>query len=181
MNDPATFPDASLSVEANQGPAPADLERRVQRLEETIDSLQDTQALEDRVVERVTRHLAPTHAAKVIALSAPPAQANSKWVDPPPGPPGSAHSWLLIDLLNDARILPAMLLDRRFRMAWTTHLVVWPFLVLILLSHYWFPLAWILGVGTYFDKLVDLLLAFCIYKALSREARRYREMLRGLG
>ena len=70
-----------------------------------------------------------------------------------------------------------MMLDSRYHMAWTTHLIVWLFLPAILLSGWWFPLAWLPVVGHYLDKVLDLLLGFCIYKALSRELRRYRDLV----
>lgn len=58
-------------------------------------------------------------------------------------------------------------------------MVVWLCLPAIFLSALWFPLAWVPVVGGYADKLLDLLLAFCIYTALSRETRRYRETVLG--
>ena len=80
-------------------------------------------------------------------------------------------------MVDDARLMFRMLLDKRYVLAWTTHLVVWPSLFAILTSRWWFPIGWIPFVGGSLDKVLDLLLAFCAYKALSRELRRYREML----
>ena len=58
MNDPATLPDMhapmNLSMEAQPAPQGIDLERRVQRLENEINILKDTKALEERVALRVT-------------------------------------------------------------------------------------------------------------------------------
>ena len=44
---------------------------------------------------------------------------------------------------------------------------------LIFLSGWWSPLSWVPVLGTLIDKLLDLVLAFFVYKALSREAQRY--------
>ena len=79
-------------------------------------------------------------------------------------------------MLADARLLVRMLRDKRYTMAWTTHLVVWLFFPAILTSFWWFPLSWIPFIGFVLEKTLDLLLAFCVYKALSRELRRYREI-----
>jgi len=46
---------------------------------------------------------------------------------------------------------------------------------LILTSHWWLPLAWLPGFGGLFVSVVNLILAFALYKALSREGRRYHE------
>ena len=70
-----------------------------------------------------------------------------------------------------------MLLDRRYTQAWTTHVIVWLFIPAILMSSWWFPLAYVPFLGSFLDKLLDLLLAFCVYKALSREVLHYRDML----
>src|SRR4051794_11296207 len=50
MTDPVTIPDTEQSAEA---PRVEVLEGRVRRLEEVVAALQDTRALEQRVVERV--------------------------------------------------------------------------------------------------------------------------------
>ena len=56
-------------------------------------------------------------------------------------------------------------------------LVLVPF---ILLSHYIIPFAGVPIIGQIFVNIVDLILAFFVYKALSREAHRYMQ-LRGGG
>jgi hypothetical protein len=83
----------------------------------------------------------------------------------------------LLDMVADGRLMLKMLFDRRYTMAWTTYMVVWLFVPAILLSGWWFPLAYVPLIGSYLDKIFDLILAFCIYKALSREAHRYRQLL----
>jgi hypothetical protein len=185
MNDSAMPLDGSapmnLSVEAQPGAVGADLEQRVQRLEEEIDALKDTKALEERVVERVTERLRK-EAGSDRFTATPPSQpvlgpASSYWDQAAAGARRTRHAWLLYDLFADARLIVVMLFDRRYALAWTTHLVVWLFIPAILTSWWWFPPAWIPILGHFLDKLFDLLLAFCVYKALSREARHYRELL----
>ncbi len=90
----------------------------------------------------------------------------------------ASYAWLLVDMIADGRLLIVMLFDRHYAMAWTTHLIVWLFIPAILTSGWWFPLAWVPILGHYLDKVFDLLLAFCVYKALSRELWRYMEMVR---
>jgi hypothetical protein len=143
-----------------------DLEQRVLMLEQTVSRLQDTRQLEERITERVATRLPP-----------PP--------DPPPPPqpalPASTlqtaveSSWLLFDLLADARAMLAMLFDRRYTMAWLTRVVAVLLLLALFTSSWWCPLWYVPFVGAYLDKLLDLCLALLVFLLLSREARRYRE------
>ena len=183
MSEPLTIPDAAHPVLE----AATDLEQRVQRLECAVADLQDTHALEERITEKVAERLEShkavnDHAFSVTAV--PPGSVANHVLDYPddlpPRPLPARHPWLLVDMVASARLLWQMIFDRRFHFAWTTHLVVWTCLAAIALSDFWFPLAWLPILGPYvFDKVLDLLLAFCIYKALSRETRRYREVLAG--
>ena len=66
-----------------------------------------------------------------------------------------------------------MIFDRRYQMAWTTRIVALILLPAILTTHWWLPLAWLPVAGGFFVSMVNLVLAFALYKALSREARRY--------
>src|SRR5687768_3410088 len=124
MNDPAVQPESppslDLSVDSRPPPAPTkdtppplsetarpdliELEHRVQRLEETVTALKDTQALEERVVERVTERLQKT----VTALSdkitaAPPALAGAARrtaaEETPSRHPRGRYMWLFVDML----------------------------------------------------------------------------------
>ena len=42
-------------------------------------------------------------------------------------------------------------------------------------SHWWIPFTTLPVLGPLGDKAIDLILAFFVFRALSREARRYRE------
>jgi hypothetical protein len=179
------------------------LEQRVRRLEDAVAGLQDTRQLEDRVAERLaarTRAGLPKDATGIIVeasrhlLPAPPP------VDRPPDgqaaelpAPGAAAAqpsprparrpWLLFDLYADVRAAMYMFVDPRYRMSWSGRVLPWVLLGAILSSWFWIPFISLLYsvpalgpfLGTVIVKFVDLLLAFVLYKVLSREATRYRE------
>jgi hypothetical protein len=174
-----------------------ELERRVHALEEAVARLDDIDALEERVAARLTERLpqakvapAPDHDAAIIEervlariserLPAPaPVRATEETrasVPPDPSPWGGRwSSWLLFDMFREAKLLVQMIFDRRYQMAWPTRLIALVLLPLILTSHWWLPLAWLPGFGGLFVSVVNLILAFALYKALSREGRRYNE------
>jgi hypothetical protein len=83
------------------------------------------------------------------------------------------HPWLLFDLLRELRAMVRMFFDVRYNVGWSARVVVLILLPLIFTSGWWFPLAYFPFLGTFFMKALDLLLTFVVYKALSREARRY--------
>ena len=93
---------------------------------------------------------------------------------PPSAPPQiESHPWLLFDMFGELRAMVRMFFDVRYHVAWSTRGVVLILLPLIFTSGWWFPLAYFPFLGTFFMKVLDLLLSFFVYKALSREARRY--------
>ena len=182
-----------------------ELEGRVHSLETAVARLEDTGALEQRVIARLTDRLPQAKVAadrdsgvdsgvieeRVLArlagrmpppTAAPPMPEGAAPRDAEPPPPsawgGRWASWLLVDMFREAKLLVTMIADRRYQMAWTTRIVALIFLPAILTTHWWLPLAWLPAVGGLFVNLVNLVLAFALYKALSREARRYDERLR---
>jgi hypothetical protein len=191
---PADGNHHSDSPSASSGPdhTVAALEERVRSLEETVAALKDTRKLEDRLVERVTRRVerkqpasaiqAPTAALAnagkhlvPVAVAAVQAQANA--ADAQISQPGSP--WLIVDIYSELRAMLRMFLDARYRvfyMTWQTK--VFPPVLLGIMVLCWLWLASLpLGfLSTILDKMVELLLAFFLYKVLSREARRYREL-----
>jgi hypothetical protein len=76
-----------------------------------------------------------------------------------------------------------MLVDPRYRMSWSGRFLPWILLCAILLSWFWIPFATLLYsvpavgplFGTLLVKVVDLALAFVMFKILGREVARYRE------
>jgi hypothetical protein len=185
----AEWPDQSspLPVAAHDAAAfMASLEQRVQHLEVEVSSLQDTVALENRVVERVTAHIngsppgaissVPT-AAHQAALSALKATADTILAAPSPATtqPVGRRLPLLVDLYQELLAISRMFFDLNYKVGWTTRVLVVILIPAILISHWWLPFAQVWIVGEIFDKLIDLVLAFVVFKALTREAQRYRD------
>ncbi len=85
--------------------------------------------------------------------------------------------WLLFDVWSDFVAMLRMFLDVRYHVGWFARLTVLVLIPVILTSHLWLwlPVPSLFGLNLIADKLVDLLLAFFLYKTLSREAGRYRE------
>ncbi len=171
------------------------LEERVSRLEVGLAQLQDTQQLEERVAAKVTDHI--THELAPAAGTSPTAglAAIGKRLfsmttspHPPrtlsPRPAGSRPGWLLWDMLAEARIILRMYVDPRYRMTWVGRVVPIVMLVCFLGATYVVSLVPILGplllkvpiVGDLVLSAVQLLIAYVLFKVLSHEARRYREI-----
>jgi hypothetical protein len=87
--------------------------------------------------------------------------------------------WLLVDVYNEFRTMLRMYVDFRYRVSWSARVLPMVLVSAILLSWLWVPGVAFLPtmIGTVLDKTVDLILAFFLYKVLSREVRRYREAL----
>jgi hypothetical protein len=174
--EPASGGD-NLSLGAPEGPL-LSLEERLHRLEEAVASLQDTQAVEARILERLSGRLPKTTSVPApdgaFSAGSPPPSPN--YVEPSPvRPEPGPRSWLLFDFLAETRTMIRMFVDIRYHVAWTTRVLALFLIPLILTSHLWNPLAYIPLVGLILDKVVDFVLIFLLYRALSREARRYRE------
>ncbi len=187
MDNPADIPQ--------NGPPPAEtLEQRLRRLEDALANLQDTQSVEQRVVERLSERL------QTAAVPGPPPAPSEAFTEPRPLPapglqlplplsvpglpsPGAVQqAWLLFDLWTELRAMLRMFFDRRYHVAWWTRLTLLVLGPAILLSHWWLPLASLIPIaGPILDKAVDLILAFFLYKSLSREASRYRQALAAAG
>jgi hypothetical protein len=183
-------------------PRVAALEERVRQLEQVVAALQDTHALEERVVERVAaqvkpspsagvresaglllqagRHLLPA-AVSVLSETAPPAEPPVPAAVPPSAAPAPAsrQPWLLFSVYAEFRAILRMYLDPRFRLTWQGRLAPVILLPAIALSWFWLPGTAVLsavpfGIDRLYVKIVDLLLAFVLFHVLHREATRYR-------
>ena len=85
---------------------------------------------------------------------------------------------LLWELLVELRAIFCMFVDPRYRLGWRMRVGGLVLVIAIFTSSLWIPgmvvmKDWV--IGTIVDKVVDLLLAWVLYKLLSREAQRYRE------
>jgi hypothetical protein len=172
------------------------LEQRLQQLESAVAALHDVEAMEERIVERMAQRLQTvvrTEAERVITARQPaaapvatPVTSVAAAAPPYSGPPSPAPSpsgqsiftslpWLVVDVCREGLAIFRMFFDFKFKAASSTRLLTVIFLLAILTSQWWDPLAFIPVVGWFLDKLVTLVLAFVMFKALSREARRYLE------
>jgi hypothetical protein len=161
------------------------LEERVRMLEGAVAGLQDTRQIEDRITDRVVTRLPKTP---------PPAPPPSDPARPPslgdislPIPSATTvttvvqSSWLLWDLVAEAKTMFWMLVDRRYTTAWLTRVLLIAFLVLIFTSRFWFPFSGVelLSIGFFIDRVVVILLTLGMGLVLGREARRYRDWRAG--
>jgi hypothetical protein len=92
--------------------------------------------------------------------------------------PSAKPPWLLFDLYAEARATIRMYLDPRYRVGWQGRLLPVLFLAAIGTSWLWIPRTSVLPsvVSTLLVKVVDLVLAFALFKVLHREADRYRRV-----
>jgi hypothetical protein len=132
------------------------------------DRLQSKVAIE---AERLSAAERRTAATAVMAAAGKAFRA----VAPLGAAPVQHASFLVIDLFVEAVAIFRMFFDFTYKVGWTTRILVLILLPAILTSYWWFPGTQIQYIGTYLDKLVDLALAFILYKALSREALRYQQ------
>jgi len=178
------------------------LEQRVRRLEDAIAALQDTQLMEDRVVERVRQRVELHHvehprpaglivsAARMlmpkpveeVPLDHVHAEVGATPIDGQAAngattPPAEAAQpgWLVVELYREIRGMVRMFADHRHRMSWTGKAVPLAAILVAVIS--WLLISGIPLVGGLLDRAVDLTLIVLVYKAMSRELCRYRELL----
>ncbi len=190
---------ASADPPRNAAPLSADLpgplEERVRRLEDALAQLVDLKGIETRVAERVAERLERDRKASprsspppAGAIQAPLASPAAVLVDVgqrllaaapqavparPPGPP--QQTWLLAELLAEARAIVRMYVDPRYSMPWLGRLLPLALLAAFITSYYWAPFTSVPVVGWLLNKVLDLVLGFVLFKVLGHEARRYRE------
>ena len=159
------------------GPSLDDLEQRVQRLEDVVAAICDTQALEERVLAKLQTRLQEMQQTSTQAQ-----QPTEPSPVPPTGGGGSGVGIavdslsLFAELWHDVRTFWRMLRDPLYRMSWTGRLVG----LLPLGYAIWTTLG---GFRNLFGLLylVDLALflpfVFVAFKVWGRELRRYRRFL----
>ncbi len=183
MSDDADPP--SLSVEEVASALSVDdvlqllgeLEARVQSLEGTVATLQDTRQLEERITAKVAAQLPkappPDHAGPptLSDITIPMPDVNTLLN-------AAKNTWMVIELLVELKTLLWMLVDRRYHMAWFTRFWAMVLLVMILTSQWWFPLAFDNLVGHFLEKLLNLFLGLIMFLTLHYEMGRYRTWLK---
>lgn len=177
--------DGSEPVNGQFAATPPAVEHRLRRLEDAVAHLQDTRALEDRVVERVAERVVPAPhpvqdaAGVVIEASRRLLPVTMTTVEKPAPPRGRASSvrrpWLFFDMLAEARAIGRMFVDPRYHLSWRTRFFAVGLAAMIFTSGFWVPFTSLPFVGSVLDKGLDLVLAFALFKLLGHEARHYRE------
>jgi hypothetical protein len=181
-----------MSDEPARQPQEQGLEQRLQRLEDTLAQLQDSQQLEDRIVDRLSRRLQPAPGSVEFVAAGtrfPGAAPQHVLVPGPPisspghpqSDPNSSSEWArphwMFDMIAEARAAVRMYVDPRYNISWLARLMPLALLLAFFTSQIWIP-------GIHFmpdwlaivvSKIVDLLLAYLLFRIVSREARRYRE------
>jgi len=166
------------------------LEERVERLEDAVATLLDAQLNEERLVDRVTERLRPstsvgaTVAAEHVTTERSSAMPERQFFEEAALNTirANVHSrgWLLVDFVAELRDIMRMFFDIHYRVAWSTRAIVLILVPMILLVDWWLPFPNLPLIGPLVRHTVILIGAFLVYKALSREARRYVET-KGLG
>jgi hypothetical protein len=161
------------------------LEQRVHRLESAVAALQGNPPAPERAAEPLAPPSPPPTSnaihdgiqaatAPIMAAVADAAVRAAIPVGPRQSRLEGIH-WLVIDIIREAAAIFWMFIDLHYKVAWSTRLLTIILLPAILLSHWWLPFANVPVIGPFADKVLDLVLAFIMFKALSREAHRYLE------
>lgn len=171
--------DPSQSSDSNSSKVDEALEHRVKRLEDAVASLQDTRVLEERIIERLSRSpsLQSSNKEKVIdrkylsgAESSKPKSDSEKSAFPQES---LKQAWFFIDVWKEFSTICKMFFDVRYHMGWFTRILTIILVPAFLLSNYW-PRPPIPIVAEIWERVFFLLVAFFFFKALSREAQRYK-------
>jgi hypothetical protein len=140
------------------------IDERLRRLEAAVAALSDTHLMEDRVAERVAQRLKKK--AVVEANGTPPTAAFA--------PPAPQRGWLLPELWGEVRTLMRMFGDHRYPFSFSMRLG--PLTIGVLYVIQMWTIGLIPVVGWFFERIIEVVLAFMLYKILSREVARYRAM-----
>jgi hypothetical protein len=172
---PAAVPAAAVPVAVATTSLP--LEERVSRLEEALAHLQEMRGMK-RTPEPITATAAtpvpqapserrgPAEGSRPVSYPAAAVAAMTK---------GARRRWPLFDAWTEARAIVRMFVDPRYSLPWSSRLLALVLLAAFVTSKFWLPLTSLPIAGTLFDKTVDLVLGFALFKVLGHEARRYRE------
>lgn len=86
--------------------------------------------------------------------------------------------WLLLELLRELGAMFRMYMDPRYRVRRSTKILVPMLFVAFIVNYLFFNFALTVPViSEVFERLIDIVLAVLLYKALSREVARYRQVL----
>jgi hypothetical protein len=177
-----------MSEETDRPARDVELEKRVYRLEtEVAERLgSDDNEFAERVIARLSRLAAERQGdpdgpgVLVLASSADAPPPPPGAILNPPEPPRSAapRGWFPANLLAELRLIVVMYFDPRYRISRVTQFVV-PAILLLLVFNYllfsvWLPVPFLSPV---LERLLAVIAGVVIYKLLTRELARYREVL----
>jgi hypothetical protein len=181
-------PAGLTPVDGNPSAPVQPLEVRVSRLEDAVAHLQDTNQLEERVVERVSSRLKES-AATTQAATGFTARAARHAGSADATPHADNHflwrlrpAWFVTEAYAEARAIIHMYFDRRYRLSWQGKVIPLVLLFFFATSWFWIPFTSVLPwfIVSPINKTIELILAFLLFKFLSREASRYRAFLADL-
>jgi hypothetical protein len=108
---------------------------------------------------------------KMMAAAAEPSGPVSTAQPQPAAVTAPRRRWLPFEIIAEARAIVRMFVDPRYRLSWGCRIGTIVLLIAIAAS------SWLLGPLSaipYLDKVVDLCLAFVLFKVIGQEANRYR-------
>jgi hypothetical protein len=179
----------SESAHWDTGQPVEELEQRVQRLEDAVAALCDTQAIEDRVAARVSEHLAKKPAPLPAPASPPPTAALAPYEheESPSFRATVAQGVfstmtspdtysLLGEMWWDIKSFWGMLRDPLYPMTWLARLIVLlPAAYLVWATFAGFHNGVLGFIGFAIDLVLLLPFVYVAFKVWGRELRRYRE------
>jgi hypothetical protein len=172
----------SPGAEAPEPPTALSLEQRVRRLEEAMLLFQDHRPSKPRPADHPpeARPLPPPPPTAIrLDIGKPPPVATAVPASIGGIVPSITRSsvlWLFWDTWAEARAIVRMFVDPRYNLPWSARVLPLVLLAAILSSEYWVPFSSVPLLGSWLlVKLVDLFLAFLLFKWLGHEARRYRQ------
>lgn len=165
-----------------------ELDDRIRRLETALAErpMPNEDVIADHVIaklsalaaerERQTGSQGALVLASTVDVPAPPEGAVLR----PPGPPPDAapRTWFFTNLVAELRLILTMYFDPRYRISRTTQFAL-PGMVLLLIFNYCFFSLWvsITFLSPVLERFLAVILGILIYKLLTREVGRYREVL----
>lgn len=175
------------------------LEERVRKLEAAVGELRDSVPTEEAVADRVIARLGnmaganrilagpvdaefiPADVAPLANPAPPPPDAvpSGAVLRPPVVPPDPAkRTWFVLQLWSELRLMVRMYFDPQYRVSRTAQFAVPAVIGLFALNYFlfsvWFSIAVISPIT---ERVVGVLLGVFLYKVLTREMVRYREVL----
>jgi hypothetical protein len=167
---------------------PAKLEERVRKLETALaERPVDEEALADRVIARLStlaaeRQRDPDSQGMLVLASpterAPEPPQGTVLHPPNPSAEPASKTWILANILAELRLILTMYFDPRYRISRTAQFAI-PGIVLLLIFNYFFFSVWvpITFLSPVTERLLAVIFGILIYKLLTRELSRYREVL----